>query len=114
MTISYGNSGNLSVILEGPFGSVGTSGKITEIFLPASGWKNGESPFFQRVEVTGISESSLIELQLAPEQTAALCDAGTALQIENESGSATVWAIGTKPDIDLRLQVTLREVVSAW
>ena len=109
----YGMAQDYTVQLAGPFGSVGASGKITRITLPASAWKNAVSPFFQTVEVAGISESGRIDLQPDKEQTAKLCSAGTALQVENNGGVATAYAIGTKPDYDLTLQVTLMEVVSA-
>ena len=113
MALGYGSGSNYSVRMEGPFGSVGSSGKITTVALPAAGWKNAESPFFQTIEVAGVSESSLINLQATKEQIAQLCIDGTALHIENDSGIITAWAIGTKPTEDMILQVTLTEVVSA-
>ena len=57
MALDYGAGTGFTVRMEGPFGSVGSSGKITQITLPAENWKNGESPFFQTVEVAGISEA---------------------------------------------------------
>ena len=51
MVNDYGVSNGFAVQLAGPFGSVGSSGKITQISLPAANWKNGESPFFQAVEI---------------------------------------------------------------
>ena len=113
MALDYGNGSNFNVKMEGPFGSVGSSGKITTVTLPAASWKNAESPFFQTIEVAGVSESSLINIQATKDQIAQLCIDGTALHIENDSGITTAWAIGTKPDMDLVLQVTLTEVVSA-
>ena len=113
MALDYGNGSNFSVQMEGPFGSVGSSGKITTITLPAANWKNAVSPFFQVVEVSGISESSKIDIQPDKEQIAKFCIDGTMLQIENDRGVTTAYAIGTKPDYDLTLQVTLTEVVSA-
>ena len=113
MALDYGNGSSFSVQMAGPFGSVGSSGKITTVTLPASGWKNAESPFFQVVEIAGISESSLVQIQPDKELVAKFCVDGTALHIENDSGVTTAYAIGTKPDMDLVLQVTLTEVVSA-
>lgn len=113
MATDYGTSSGITVQMEGPFGSVGSSGKIAQISLPAANWKNAESPFFQTVEVPGISESSMVLLQASKEQIAAFCTDGIALCIENESGIATAYAIGNKPTADLTLQVTLTEVVSA-
>ena len=113
MALDYGAGTGFTVRMEGPFGSVGSSGKITQITLPAANWKNGESPFFQTVEVAGISEASRIDIQPNKEQVAAFCVEGTLLHIENDGGIATAYAIGTKPGEDLKLQVTLTEVVSA-
>ena len=111
--LNYGASDGLTVRMEGPFGSVGSSGKITTVTLPAANWKNAESPFFQTVEIAGISESSLVQIQPDKEMVAKFCVDGTALHIENDSGVTTAYAIGTKPTEDLVLQVTLTEVVSA-
>ena len=113
MALSYGNGDNYTVQMEGPFGSVGSSGKITTVTLTAAGWKNAESPFFQTVEIAGISESSVVMILPDKEQVAKFCVDGTALHIENDSGVTTAYAIGTKPNEDLVLQVTLTEVVSA-
>ena len=113
MALDYGAGTGFTVRMEGPFGSVGSSGKISTITLPTANWKNAESPFFQTVEVAGISESSKIDIQPNKEQVAQFCVDGTMLHIENDSGIATAYAIGTKPAEDLTLQVTLTEVVSA-
>ena len=113
MANNYGNSTGYTVQMAGPFGSVGSSGKIGQITLKAADWKNAASPYFQRVEVPGISESSKIDIQATKEQIRQLCESGTAIHIENDSGIATAWAIGTKPAEDLVFQVTLTEVVSA-
>lgn len=113
MALNYGESNGLNVRMEGPFGSVGSGAKITTVTLPAANWKNAESPFFQVVEIAGISESSLVQIQPDKELVAKFCVDGTALHIENDSGVTTAYAIGTKPDMDLVLQATLTEVVSA-
>lgn len=108
----YGGANSYSVRMAGPYGSVTSSAKITDITLPATGWKNAVSPFFQIVEVPGISENSMIEIQANKEQVAQLCIDGTAIYIENNNGVATAYAIGTKPEYDLVLQATVKEVVS--
>ena len=112
MVNDYGTSSSYEVQMEGPFGSVGSSGKITEISLPAANWKNAESPFFQPVEIAGISESSKVDILPNKEQVAKFCVDGTMLMIENDGGLATAYVIGTKPEEDLTLQVTVTEVVS--
>lgn len=113
MALDYGTSSNYSVRMAGPFGSVGSSGKITHITLPVANWKNAESPFFQAVEISGISESSMVDIQATKEQIKQFCSDGISLHIENDRGNTTAYAIGTKPTEDIELQVTLTEVVSA-
>lgn len=113
MAQSYGRTDSYTVNMAGPFGSVGSSGKITQITLFAADWKNAVSPFFQTVEVSGISASSMVEIQATTEQIQKLCEDGTAIHIENDSGVATAWAVGTLPTEDLTFQVTLTEEVSA-
>lgn len=113
MALNYGENSGLNVRMEGPFGSVGSSGKITTVTLPAANWKNAASPFFQTVEIAGISESSMVMILPDKDQVAKFCADGTALHIENNSGVTTAYAIGIKPNEDLVLQVTLTEVVSA-
>lgn len=113
MANNYGNSTGYTVQMAGPFGSTGSSGKITQISLPASNWKSAASPYFQTVEVPGISESSMVEIQATKEQIKQLCENGTAIYIENDGGAATAYAIGKKPTENMIFQVTLTEVVSA-
>lgn len=110
---SYGTRPGYTVHMAGPFGSVGLASKITQITLPAANWKNAVSPFFQTVEISGISESSKVEIDATYDQIQKLCKDGTAIQIENDGGVTVAWAIGTLPAEDLVLQVTLSEVVSA-
>lgn len=112
MANDYGNSTGYTVQMGGPYGSVGSSGKITQITLPAANWKNAVSPYFQTVSVSGLSTSSLVEIQATKEQIQQLCESGTAIHIENDRGVSKAWAIGTKPTADLVFQVTLEEVMS--
>lgn len=113
MSQSYGTSVGYTVQMAGPFGSVQSSGKNSIITLKPEDWKNAESPFFQVVAIEGISESSMVEIQASKEQIVKLCTDGTAIQIENDGGVATAYAIGTKPTEELVLQVILTEVVIA-
>jgi hypothetical protein len=112
MANNYGNSTGYTVQMAGPFGNKGSSEKTEQISLLAAEWKNAVSPFFQTVEVQGISESSKVDIQAAKEQIQKLCADGTAIHIENENGITTAWAIGRKPEEDMVFQVTLTEVVT--
>ena len=109
MAQNYGRSEGFAVQMAGPFGSISSSGKITQVALPADSWKNAESPFFQVVEIEGISVTSLVDIQASKEQMERFYIDGTMLHIENDGGTATAYAIGTKPTEDLVLQVTRGE-----
>ena len=64
----YGNAANLTAVLAGPFGSAGTSAKLTQVHLPAAEWKGAISPYFQTVLIDGISANTLVTLQAEGEQ----------------------------------------------
>lgn len=107
----YGNAANLTAVLAGPFGSAGTVAKLTQVNLPAAGWKGAISPYFQTVLIDGISANTLVTLQAEGDQIAYLGENGIALSIANDGGVTTAYAVGAKPTIDLILQVCLLEVV---
>ena len=107
----YGKAAGLTVQLAGPFGSAGTVAKLTQVNLPAAGWKGAISPYFQNVVIDGISENAMVTLQVEGEQIAYLGENGIALYIDNDGGITTAYAIGEKPTIDLTVQVCLLEVV---
>ena len=107
----YGKAAGLTVQLAGPFGSAGTVAKLTQVNLPAAGWKGAISPYFQNVVIDGISENAMVTLQVEGELIAHLGESGTALSIDNDGGITTAYAIGEKPTIDLTVQVCLLEVV---
>lgn len=111
MALVYGQGTSISVEMAGPFANGGSSGKMTEIVLPASDWKNGESPFYQRdIPVNGLSANSIIELMADTDIIEKLHH--TALMAVNEEGSVTVYAFGDKPTESLTLNAVLTEVVS--
>lgn len=107
----YGKAAGLTVQLAGPFGSAGTVAKLTQVNLPAAGWKGAISPYFQNVVIDGISENAMVTMQPEGELIAYLGENGTALSIDNDGGITTAYAIGEKPTIDLTVQVCLLEVV---
>ena len=107
----YGNAAGLTAVLAGPFGSAGTVAKLTQVDLPAAGWKGAISPYFQNVVIDGISASSMVTIQADLDQIAHLGENGTALYIENDGGVTTAYAVGSKPTVDLTVQVCLLEVV---
>lgn len=110
MAVVYGGASALTVQLAGPFGSEGSTVKLTQIHLPAANWKGAVSPFSQTVVVEGISNGSRIDL--LPD--AALLEqfrcSGIGLLAGNEAGTVTVYALGAKPVDDLSVAATIQEV----
>lgn len=113
MTLEYGTGSGLSVTLAGPFaGGSGVAAKLSAVSLPADGWKNAESPYFQQVQIEGISVASMVTIQADREQMAQLEASGTAIHIDNDGGVATAYALGAKPERNMTFQVILTEVVA--
>lgn len=112
MAQQYGAGGPLTVTMEGPFGGSGVSAKLTSVTLPASGWKGAESPYFQVVDVEGVSVNSMVNLQPSVEQLEIFHNKDIAFTTENDGGVVTVYAIGDKPTNDYEIQATILEVVA--
>lgn len=112
MALNYGEGGTFTVQMDGPFGSVSTAVKLTSISAPLANWKGAISPFSQVVDVDGISNNSVINLQLPIDQLEALRSKEIAFTTSNDNGIVTLYAIGDKPDTDLVFQATLTEVVA--
>lgn len=110
--LQYGQTGSFSARMEGPFGSTGVTNKLTYISIPASGWKGGESPFHQVVNVEEISNNSMVVLQPSVEQLNAWREMDLAFTTENDEGIVTVYAIGDRPTEDITIQATIMEVVA--
>ena len=112
MAQQYGEGGEITVVMEGPFGGNGTAVKLTEITLRASDWKGGESPYSQVVENENVSVNSKVDLQPSVEQLEIFRDMVLAFTTENDGGVVTVYAIGDKPTSDYTIQATIMEVVA--
>lgn len=113
MALEYGAGGSITVSMAGPFGGSGGAGvKLTHITLPADGWKGGESPYYQVVDVEGVSVNSMVNLQPSVEQLEIFHDKDLAFSTENDGGVVTVYAVGDKPTNDYTIQATIVEVVA--
>ena len=111
MALEYGSGGNITVTLEGPFGSAGSAVLVRQLDLPAGGWKGAVSPFFQTVALEGITVRSKVDLLPSVEQLEAFRNLELALTTENNDGIITVYAIGNRPQHDLHFQTVITEVV---
>ena len=113
MALDYGTGGNYTVSMAGPFaGNGGSTVKLTEVTLLAANWKGGESPYYQVVEVDGVSVNSKVDLQPSVEQLELFHDKDIAFSTENDCGIVTVYAIGDKPMNDYIIQATVMEVIA--
>lgn len=97
---------NVSVVTE----VTGTSARISEVTLLASGWVGETSPYSQVVTIEGVTENSQVDLTPSVKQLMAFYEKDLAFVTENEGGVVTVYAIGQKPTNDYTMQVTILEV----
>lgn len=110
----YGNGGDFTVVMEGPFAlGGGSSSKLNTIMAPVDKWKGAESPYSQVVDLENISVNTVVFIQLSVDQIEQLRSENKdiALTVENQGGIATLYAVGNKPSVDLEIQATLVEVV---
>jgi hypothetical protein len=108
--MEYGYGGGISVTMDGPFGGSGASGaKLVNISAPMANWKGGESPFSQVVPVDGITVASKLDVQLSEEQITHFKNTSIAFQAVNNTGTITLYAYGSVPDVDMEVQATITE-----
>lgn len=110
MALYYGAAGEVSVTMEGPFGSVGTAMRLAEVMLPQENWKGAVSPFSQTVTLEGLTLRSKVDLLPSYEQLEGFRARELAFTTENCDGVLTVYAIGDRPDTDLVFQAAVTEV----
>jgi hypothetical protein len=89
----------------------GAAVRVAEVNLLAANWAGAASPYFQVVEIEGVTEYSQVDLTPSVEQLAIFYDKDLAFVTENEGGTVTVYAIGQKPQNDYTMQVTITEVM---
>ena len=87
------------------------SGWIANVSLPASAWKGTKSPWYQVVQIPGVTENSQVDLTPDATQLAIFHDKDLAFVAENEDGVVTVYAVGQKPTNDYVIQATIKEVL---
>jgi len=111
MAIDYGNSGDITVTMEGPFGSISAGMiRLAELTLPEADWKGAVSPFSQEVSLEGISIRSKVDLLPSYDQLETFRSKELAFTTENADGVLTVYAIGDRPNADLTFQAAITEV----
>lgn len=71
----------------------------------------GDDVFTQEVTVSGGTANSKVDLQPSAAQLKALmADGVSALYVENDGGTFTVYAIGAAPTAEMTVQITRTEV----
>ena len=110
MDLTYGEAGNFTVTMEGPYGSSGSMVLLRQLSLPAANWKGGTSPYSQSVELEELSINSKVDLLPDHQQLEQFRSRELAFTTQNDSGSLTVYAIGDRPDCDLSFQISITEV----
>lgn len=112
MSVSVDNKTESVGVKIGSGGGVSFSGsavKLAEVTLLAKDWKGG-NPWFQVVNIEGVTEKSLVDLQPSVEQLLIFHQKDLAFTTENDNGVVTVFAIGDKPTNEYTIQATIMEV----
>lgn len=109
--MTYGEGGNFSVKMDGPFGNSDMAVRLVEINAPLANWKGAASPYSQVVTVDGLSINSKVDIQLSTSQLEQFHDQIIAFTVENYDGVTTLYAIGDKPKTDCIFQATITEVI---
>lgn len=112
MALYYGSGGAATIVMEGPFGSVGTAIRLAELSLPEAAWKGAVSPYSQTVELPGLTIRSKVDLLPGWEQLEQFRQKELTFTTENCDGVLTVYAIGDRPDRDLVFQASVTEVTT--
>ena len=84
--------------------------KISHVDLLAANWIGEASPYFQIVDIDGVTENSQVDLTPSIEQLVVFYEKDLGFVTENEDGVVKVYAIGQKPENDYVIQVTITEV----
>ena len=84
--------------------------KVTTITLTGA-WNGSASPYYKDVELSCVTETSLVTLQPTPEQLVSWQDDGLAFTTLSGDGTVRVYCAGGLPTEDITIQVTVQEVV---
>ena len=112
MALQYGNQATFTVTLAGPFGGSGSSVRLSEVTLKHDAWKGGESPYFQEVQIDGVSKNTMVNLHPSAEQVVIFHEKDIIFTVENDGGNVTVFCVGDKPTRDYTIQASLMEVTA--
>ena len=84
----------------------------TSVSLAAASWTGTASPYTQTVTVSGGTAASQVDIQANATVIQQMMNDGTnAIYIANNNGTFTAYAVGEKPSADLRVQLTVYDVI---
>lgn len=83
--------------------------KVTTITL-TSNWVGDLSPYYQDIELSCVTETSIVDLQPTPEQLNSWQDDGIAFTTLSGNGTVRVYVAGGKPSSAISVQVRVQEV----
>lgn len=92
-------------------GIVDSQIKISSVTLYADQWVGETSPYSQRVEISGATINSKINLNPTIEQLNIFYNKDISFVVENDDGNITVYCIGQKPTNDYTMQATVMGVL---
>lgn len=81
-----------------------------DVALPAAGWQGSESPYWQVVNIDGITPYSQVDLTPSLEQLVIFHNKDLTFTTKNAGGVVTVYAIGQRPENDYVMPATVKEV----
>lgn len=84
---------------------------VRTVTLLADAWNGDASPYWQDVEINGVTKRSKIDLQPDSEQLTTFYEKDVTFLAENDNGNVTILCIGQKPINDYTLQATMTEVI---
>jgi hypothetical protein len=84
--------------------------RVAEVELISANWVGDTSPYYQIVNILGVTQYTQVDLTPSVEQLLVFHEKDLTFVTENEGGVVTVFAIGQKPENDYVIQVTMKEV----
>lgn len=83
--------------------------KIIRVSIPAASWV-GTGPYSQTLDIDSATASTKLDIQADADTMATILSKGYCMSIKNDKGQITIHAIGTKPTVDLNVQLLSTEV----
>lgn len=85
---------------------------IVDVHLKANEWTESKdmTHYTQDVVILNATEKTKVDLQPSPEQLVSMINSGIIMFVANDNGNIKVYSVGEKPDTDIVIQATIKEV----